>query len=106
MSSDPVTMFAITAVKTLSDIKASKKQAKIDAQRYEERKKLAIRQAADEEAQRKREYWATIASNKATQAGSGFTLDSKSFLAIQTDVTNTMEKDIGTIRLNLETDLG
>ena len=106
MSADPVTMFAITAVKTLSDIKASKKQSKIEAQRYEERKKLAIRQAADEEAARKREYYATIASNKASQAGSGFTLDSRSFLTIQSDITKTMEKDIGTIRLNLETDLG
>ena len=31
MSSNPVTMFAITAVKTLSDIRESKKQSKLEA---------------------------------------------------------------------------
>ncbi len=106
MSSDPVTMFVITAAKTVYDIKESKKQSKIEARRYEDRKKLAMRQAQEEEDARMKAWAATMASNKATQASSGFTLDSRSFLNIQDDVTNTMEKDIATIRLNLDTDLG
>ena len=39
MSADPVTMFALQAVKTLSDIKESKKQSKIEQRQNEEKKK-------------------------------------------------------------------
>ena len=39
MSADPITMFAITATKTLMDIRESKKQSKIEQARYEEKKK-------------------------------------------------------------------
>ena len=42
MSADPVTMFIASAASTLFDIKESKKQASIEKQRYEERKKLAL----------------------------------------------------------------
>lgn len=101
MSADPVTMFIITAASTALDIRESKKQAKAEAARYEEQKKQARLAAADEEARRKREYYATLASNKASQAGSGFTLDSRSFLNIQQDVTDTFQKDIASIRVNV-----
>jgi tRNA/tmRNA/rRNA uracil-C5-methylase (TrmA/RlmC/RlmD family) len=106
MSTDPVTMFMVTAAKTVYDIKESKKQAEIEAQRYEAQKKAA-QEIANQEAEERREtYLATIASNKATQAGSGFSLDSRSFLNIQKDVTTTFEKDLATIRLNVGTKVG
>jgi tRNA/tmRNA/rRNA uracil-C5-methylase (TrmA/RlmC/RlmD family) len=106
MSADPVTMFMVTAAKTVYDIKESKKQAEIEAQRYEAQKKAA-QEIANQEAEERREtYLATIASNKATQAGSGFSLDSRSFLNIQKDVTTTFEKDLATIRLNVGTKVG
>lgn len=106
MSADPVTMFIATAASTLFDIKESKKQASIEKQRYEERKKLAERQAREAEDERRRDYEKAIASNLAVQAGSGLSLDSRSFLNIQDQSYYTMQKDISTIRLNLATDLG
>ena len=106
MSADPVTMFMVTAAKTVYDIKESKKQAEIEAQRYEAQKKAAQEIANQEAEERRKTYLATIASNKATQAGSGFSLDSRSFLNIQEDVTKTFEKDLATIRLNVGTKVG
>jgi hypothetical protein len=106
MSADPVTMFVVTAAKAVYDIKESKKQAEIEQQRYEAQKKAAREIAIRDEEDRKQMYLATIASNKATQAGSGFTMDSRSFLNIQKDVTSTFEKDIATIRLNVGTQVG
>jgi len=106
MSADPVTMFMVTAAKTVYDIKESKKQAEIEQQRYEAQKKAAQEIANQEAAERRETYLATIASNKATQAGSGFSLDSRSFLNIQQDVTKTFEKDLATIRLNVGTKVG
>ena len=106
MSADPVTMFVVSATKAVYDIKESKKQGKIEQQRYEEQKKVAKRQADEDAANRREQYAATIASNKASQAGSGFSMDSRSFLNIQDDVTKTFEKDIATIRLNVGTQVG
>ena len=106
MSADPVTMFVVTAAKTVYDIKESKKQAKIEAQRYEAQKKAAEDIARQEADERRETYRATIAANKATQAGSGFSMDSRSFLNIQEDVTKTFEKDLATIRLNVGTQVG
>lgn len=106
MSADPVTMFVVTAAKAVYDIKESKKQAEIEQQRYEAQKKAAQEIANQEAAERRETYLATIASNKATQAGSGFSMDSRSFLNIQEDVTKTFEKDIATIRLNVGTQVG
>lgn len=106
MSADPVTMFVVSAAKAVYDIKESRKQAEIEQQRYEEQKKAAKRIADQEAADRREQYLATIASNKATQAGSGFSMDSRSFLNIQKDVTETFEKDLATIRLNVGTQVG
>ena len=52
MSADPVTMFAITAVKTLHDIKETKKQSKIEQQRYQDRIQRIAEQAKREEEDR------------------------------------------------------
>jgi len=106
MSADPVTMFVVSAAKAVYDIKESRKQAEIEQQRYEAQKKAAKDIADQEAADRRETYLATIASNKATQAGSGFSMDSRSFLNIQEDVTKTFEKDIATIRLNVGTQVG
>jgi len=106
MSADPVTMFVVTAAKAVYDIKESKKQAEIEQQRYEAQKKAAKRIADEEAANRREQYAAAIAANKATQAGSGFTMDSRSFLNIQKDITRTFEKDLATIRLNVGTQVG
>jgi len=106
MSADPVTMFVVSAAKAVYDIKESRKQAEIEQQRYEAQKKAAQEIANQEAAERRETYLATIASNKATQAGSGFSMDSRSFLNIQEDVTKTFEKDIATIRLNVGTKVG
>ena len=105
MSSDPVTMFAIQAVSTLSDIKASKKKSKQEAAKYEEQKKDLQRKALQEEENRKDRWRELAAANNAVQAGSGFSIDSMSFLNIQNVAKEKMEKDLGNIRINLASDL-
>ena len=104
MSADPVTMFAITAVKTLHDIKETKKQSKIEQQRYQDRIQRIAEQAKREEEDRIEKLRIAHASNRALQASGGFTLDSRSFLNIQDMVTKHAQKDISTIRLNASSD--
>jgi len=104
MSSNPVTMFAITAVKTLHDIKETKKQAKIEQQRYQDRIQRIAEQAKREEEDRIEKLRMSHAHNRALQASGGFTQSSRSFLNIQDMVTKYAEKDISTIRLNASSD--
>ena len=104
MSSDPVTMFAITAVKTLHDIKESKKQSKLEQRRYEDRIQRIAEQAKREEEDRIEKLRMSHAHNRALQASGGFTQGSRSFLNIQDMVTQYAEKDISTIRLNASSD--
>ena len=105
MSADPITMFALQAVQTLSDIKESKKQSKIEQQQYEEKKKDLQRAAQQEEEQRKDRWKELAAANNAIQAGSGFSIKSMSFLNIQDVAKDIIQKDIGNIRVNLASDL-
>ena len=104
MSSNPVTMFAITAVKTLHDIKETKKQSKIEQQRYQDRIQRIAEQAKREEEDRIEKLRMSHAHNRALQASGGFTQGSRSFLNIQDMVTKYAEKDISTIRLNASSD--
>jgi len=104
MSSNPVTMFAITAVKTLHDIKETKKQSKIEQQRYQDRIMRIAEQAKREEEDRIDKLRMSHASNRALQASGGFTQRSPHFLNIQDMVTHYAKKDIGTIRLNASSD--
>ena len=104
MSSNPVTMFAITAVKTLHDIKETKKQSKIEQQRYQDRIQRIAEQAKREEEDRIEKLRMSHAHNRALQASGGFTQGSRSFLNIQDMVTQYAEKDISTIRLNASSD--
>ena len=105
MSADPITMFAITATKTLMDIKESKKQSKIEQRQYEEKKKAAMERARQEEEDRLDDLRMAHAHNRAIMAGTGFSLDSRSFLAINQDVQDKAEKDIANIRVNLGYDI-
>ena len=105
MSADPITMFAITATKTLMDIKESKKQSKIEQRQYEEKKKAAMERARQEEEDRLDDLRMAHAHNRAIMAGTGFSLDSRSFLAINQDVQDKAEKDIANIRVNLSYDI-
>ena len=105
MSADPITMFAITATKTLLDIKESKKQSKIEQRQYEEKKKAAAERAKQEEDDRINDLRMAHAHNRAIMSGTGFSLDSRSFLAINQDVQDKAEKDIANIRVNLGYDI-
>ena len=105
MSSDPVTMFAVTAVSTLLDIRESKKQSKAEQALYEEQKKDLQRKALQEEENRKDRWRELAAANNAIQAGSGYSIKSMSFLNIQDVAKEKMEKDLGNIRINLASDL-
>jgi mannitol-specific phosphotransferase system IIBC component len=105
MSADPVTMFAVTAVSTLLDIRESKKQSKAEQALYEEQKKDLQRQAEQAEEDRKDRWRELAAANNAIQAGSGYSIKSMSFLNIQDVAKEKMEKDLGNIRINLASDL-
>lgn len=104
MSSNPVTMFAITAVKTLHDIKETKKQSKLEQARYQDRIVRIAEQAKREEEDRIEKLRMSHAHNRALQASGGFTQGSRSFLNIQDMVTKYAQKDISTIRLNASSD--
>ncbi len=105
MSADPVTMFVISAAKTLYDIKESKKQAKAEQARYQDRIQRIAEVARQEEEDRRDNLKMAQAHNLAIQAGSGFSIDSRSFLNIQDQQYYKAEKDIATIRLNMTSDI-
>ena len=105
MSADPVTMFVISAAKTLYDIKESKKQAKAEQARYQDRIQRIAEVARQEEEDRRDNLRMAQAHNLAIQAGSGFSIDSRSFLNIQDQQYYKAEKDIATIRLNMTSDI-
>ena len=105
MSADPVTMFVIQAGKALYDIKESKKQAKAEQARYQDRIQRIAEVARQEEEDRRDNLRMSQAHNLAIQAGSGFSIDSRSFLNIQDQQYYKAEKDIATIRLNMTSDI-
>ena len=105
MSADPITMFVITAAKSLYDIKESKKQAKIEQARYQDRIQRIAEVARREEEDRRDDLRKSIAHNLAIQAGTGFNVSSMSFLNIQDQQSLRADKDIATIRLNMTSDI-
>ena len=105
MSADPVSMFIITAAKSLYDIKESKKQAKIEQARYQDRIQRIAEVARREEDDRKEKLKYALAHNLAIQAGTGFNVSSMSFLNIQDQQSLRADKDIATIRLNMTSDI-
>ena len=105
MSADPVTMFVIQAGKALYDIKESKKQAKAEQKRYQDRIQRIAEVARREEEDRIEKLRIASAHNLALQASSGFSIDSRSFLNIQDQQELKAKKDISTIRLNMTSDI-
>jgi len=104
MSADPVTMMIISGViqgvGTYSEIQASKRQSAMEQRQYELNAKANNLKGLREENDRKDIYRATIANNKAIQAGSGYSDNSMHFLNIQDVTGKKADKDISTIRLN------
>ena len=104
MSADPVTMMIISGViqgvGTYSEIQASKRQGKLDQEEYELNAKANNLKGLREENDRREMLKASIANNKAIQAGAGYADGSLHFLNIQDVTTKKSDKDISTIRLN------
>ena len=104
MSADPVTMMIISGViqgvGTYSEIQASKRQGKLDQEAYELNAKANNLKGLKEENDRREMLKASIANNKAIQAGAGYADGSLHFLNIQDVTTQKSDKDISTIRLN------
>ena len=104
MSADPVTMMiisgAIQAAGTYSEIQESKRQSKLEQREYELNAKANNLKGLREENDRKDILRASIANNKAIQAGAGYADGSLHFLNIQDVTTQKSDKDISTIRLN------
>ena len=104
MSADPVTMMIISGViqgvGTYSEIQASKRQGKLEQREYELNAKANNLKGLREENDRRDMLKASIANNKAIQAGAGYADGSLHFLNIQDVTTQKSDKDISTIRLN------
>ena len=104
MSADPVTMMIISGViqgvGTYSEIQASKRQGKLEQREYELNAKANNLKGLREENDRRDMLKASIANNKAIQAGAGYADGSLHFLNIQDVTTQKSDKDIRTIRLN------
>lgn len=100
---ESATLFAIsTGVQTVGNIASIQSQRAALARenyRIETEKKLAAMQALEAENARKEEAMRELAQNKAFQSTSGYYDDSMSFLNINKQVANNMNKDVANIRL-------
>ena len=105
MSADPVTMFVMTAAKTVMDIKESKKQSKIEQQRFEVKKEQSMRIAEEQEEDRINDLKMAKAHNLAVAAGAGYSSDSRGFLNVQEQQDIVADKDIARIRLNVSNEV-
>jgi hypothetical protein len=104
MSADPVTLavisFGVQAIGTYQQVQYQKAITKAQIQEYETERKvnqlkgLQDANAVTEEAEKKKKI------NRAIVAGSGYNDDSRSFLAIQTEIDRIKTKDIQNIKLN------
>jgi len=105
MSADPVTLAiastAVQAVGVYQQVQAQKATNKAIIREYENERKYnqlkGLQDANDvmEEAQRKRKQ------NLAIVAGSGYSDDSRSFLAVQSEIDRIATKDITNIKINV-----
>ena len=104
MSADPVTLavisFGVQAVGTYQQVQYQKAMTKAQLQEYETERKVnqlkGLQDSNDvtEEAEKKKKI------NRAIVAGSGYSDDSRSFLAVQTEIDRIKTRDISTIKLN------
>lgn len=104
MSADPVTLavisFGVQAVGTYQQVQYQKAVTKAQLQEYETERKVnqlkGLQDSNDvtEEAEKKKKI------NRAIVAGSGYSDDSRSFLAVQTEIDRIKTRDISNIKLN------
>ena len=90
---------AVSAIGTLSSIKAQKSALARENYRLETEAQLAKVQALEAENSRKQEAWAELANNAAFQSTAGYLDDGRSFLNINKQVASNMNKDVANIRL-------
>tara|TARA_A100001015_G_scaffold263271_1_gene310110 strand:- start:3736 stop:4248 length:513 start_codon:yes stop_codon:yes gene_type:complete len=99
----PATMFMISAgistAGTLMQLNAQRAAAAEMTRRYEQEAKVAEFEGLQAELARRREVEQILANNRAVKGASGVG-ESRSFLAIQQDVRNVLEKDLKNIRFN------
>ena len=104
MSADPVTLavisFGVQAVGTYQQVQYQKAMTKAQLQEYETERKVnelkGLQDANDviEAAEKKKKI------NRAIVSGSGYSEDSRSFLAVQGEIDRITTKDVSTIKLN------
>lgn len=99
----PATMFMISAgistAGTLMQLSAQRAAAKEMTRRYEQEAKIAEFEGLQAELNRRREVEQILANNRAVKGASGVG-ESRSFLAIQTDIRDVLEKDLASIAFN------
>jgi len=100
----PATMFMISAgistVGTIMQMRAANAAAAENIRRYEQEKKVAEFEGLQAELNRRREVEQILANNRAVKGASGVG-ESRSFLAIQQDIRNVLEKDLASNRFNV-----
>ena len=90
---------AVSMMSSMGQAEAAKKAAALERQQAEDDAAVARIQAMDEEAIRRKDLNATLASQRAQAAALGFEPSgSRSFMALQKDTEKTAERDITNIR--------
>jgi len=99
----PATMFMISAgistAGTIMQLNAQRAAAAEMTRRYEQEAKVAEFEGLQAELARRREVEQVLANNRAVKGASGVG-QSRSFLAIQQDIRNVLEKDLKNIKFN------
>jgi len=99
----PATMFMISAgistAGALMQLSAQRAAAKEMTRRYEQEAKIAEFEGLQAELNRRREVEQILANNRAVKGASGVG-ESRSFLAIQQDVRDVLDRDLSNIAFN------
>lgn len=99
----PATMFMISAgigaAGAVMQARAANAASRETTRRYEQEAKIAEFEGLQAEIARRREVDQILANNRAVKGASGVG-ESRSFLAIQQDVRNVLDKDLANIRFN------
>ena len=100
---EAATLFAVSkgveTIGTISSIQSQRAALARENYRIETEKKLAAMQALEAENARREEALKEVAQNKAFASTAGYYDDSMSFLNINKQVANNMNKDVANIRL-------
>ncbi len=99
----PATMFMISAgistAGTIMQARAANAASREMTRRYEQEAKIAEFEGLQAELARRREVDQILANNRAVKGASGVG-ESRSFMAIQQDVRNVLDRDLANIRFN------